>query len=246
MCGEGCLMTLEGCATPRCPAVSDECVEKAATPWPSRALCLPFCGQGLREPALSVPTLWGARASKSLSGTGWRVGQRRAGRCGGWVLARAAAPTFSVRVRSRLLSHSQFSGSVAGDIDRDAAFCPLAVDSGVCDALGAVPDLREPLRLGGARGVAPPDARPGSRPVGPGGGGASLAGAPSNDSSPLRGLRTGSSPPLANARRASASLCSKTSCGTSGRGPYCARCPLSSSWARAHDASFARASISAW
>ncbi len=39
----------------------------------------------------STTTLWDVRTSKSLFRTGWRVGQRRAGRCGGRVLARAAA-----------------------------------------------------------------------------------------------------------------------------------------------------------
>ena len=60
--------------------------------WPSRALCLLLCAKFCSNPQVpcpSAPTLWGACASKSLPGTGWRVGQRRAGRCGGWVLARA-------------------------------------------------------------------------------------------------------------------------------------------------------------
>ena len=90
---------LEGGATPGCPAVSDECVEKAATPAAHEyvSFALPFCVPSLLERAGSMPvgTTVDARASKSPFHTGWRVGQRRAGRCGGWVLARVAAvPAF--------------------------------------------------------------------------------------------------------------------------------------------------------
>ena len=56
---------------------------------------------GTRKFRVPVSTLWGARTSKSLFRTGWRVGQRRAGRCGGWVLARAAAPVGILHVRWR-------------------------------------------------------------------------------------------------------------------------------------------------
>ena len=101
-CGAGCLMTRLR-ATPGCPAVSDECVETAATPAAHEYVSFAL----LFVPSFATRTrpfrepLWGARGARSLSGTGWRVGQRRAGRCGGWVSARAAAPTFSIRVRSR-------------------------------------------------------------------------------------------------------------------------------------------------
>ena len=90
---------LEGCATPGCPAVSDECVEKGSDPCGPRVclFALSWCQVLLSRTQLLEPppfrasttTLWGARGARSLFRTGWRALQRRAGRCGGWVLARA-------------------------------------------------------------------------------------------------------------------------------------------------------------
>ena len=59
---------LEGCATPGCPAASDECVEKAAIPAAHEydSFALPFCVPSLLERAGSMPvgtTLVDARAS---------------------------------------------------------------------------------------------------------------------------------------------------------------------------------------
>ena len=81
-CGAGCLMTRGVGARP-----SPTNASKRQRPLrPTSMSLLPslvakFCSNP--EPPLSVsvtPTLWGARGARSLSGTGWRMGQRRAGR----------------------------------------------------------------------------------------------------------------------------------------------------------------------
>ena len=91
----------------------------------------------LLERAGSMPvgtTLVDARASKSLSGTGWRVGQRRAVACGGWVLTRGAAPFVGIlHVRWRCCPCCHAWTSRFNGLQAPAGFLPGLPTSALCD-----------------------------------------------------------------------------------------------------------------